>query len=465
MKGKGNFWSRRSAALTLMALLEAGLICLALAAAAWGAVATAWVQRYNGPGNYLDGANALAVDGQGNVFVTGYSRGSDTGTDYATIKYSPGGQRLWVRRYNPPANGYDEANAIAVDGQGNVYVTGCSESGNGTYDYATIKYGPGGQRQWVSRYNGPGNNDDLARAIAVDAQGNVYVTGWSCDYDAANDYHHYDYATIKYDAAGQQQWVRRYNGPGNLMDQANAIAVDGQGNVYVTGSSMGSGAGFDCATIKYSPSGEELWVRRYNGPKNGSDEAYALALDGQGNVCVAGWSESGAGFDCATIKYSPSGEELWVRRYNGPGNPLDGANAIAVDGQGNVCIAGWSDGLNTDSDYATIKYNPGGGRLWVRRYNGVANGYDRARAIAVDGQGNVYVTGSSPGFVTGYNYATIKYSPSGQRLWVMRYNGPGNGYDEATAIAVDSGGNVYVTGSSEGDETDLDWATIKYTQD
>src|SRR6266516_6773880 len=98
---------------------------------------------------------------------------------------------------------YDGATAIDVDDSGNVYVTG-SSTGSGTgSDYATIKYDSLGQEQWVARYNGPGNDADLATGIAIDGSGNVYVTGGSAG----------DYATVKYDSAGQQQWVARYNGP------------------------------------------------------------------------------------------------------------------------------------------------------------------------------------------------------------------------------------------------------------
>jgi uncharacterized delta-60 repeat protein len=452
-----------------MALLGAGLICLVLVAAAWGAVAPAWVSRYNGPASDVDGANAIAVDGLGNVYVTGYSYGGDNiGFDYATIKYGPGGEKLWGRRYNGPGNYNDCASAIAVDGQGNVYVTGYSYGGDNTsYDYATIKYSPDGVRLWVRRYNGPVNLDDIAVALVVDGQGNVYVTGYS---DAGDENGYMDYVTVKYGPGGEELWVDRYNGPLNSTDQPTAIALDGQGNVYVTGFSLGSGSLYDCATIKYSPGGERLWVKRYNGPANGSDEARAMAVDGQGNVYVAGWSESRIGYDCITIKYSTAGDQLWVKRYNGPGSPHDGAMAMALDGQGNVYVTGWSDGSTTGSDYVTIKYSPSGEQLWVCRYSG--NGDDRAVAMAVDGQGNVYVTGYSRGSKTGYDYATIKYSPGGDRLWVQRYTGPQRAepdptydHDLAAAIAVDSSGNVYVTGVSRGINTDYDYATIKYTQD
>ena len=155
-------------------------------------VDTAWVRRYNGPGDSIDCAYAIAVDGSGNVYVTGQSCGSGTYPDYGTIKYYPNGDTAWVRRYNGPRFYYDES-AIGVDGSGNVYVTGTSTRSE--------------------RYS--------------------------------------DYATIKYYANGDTAWVRRYGGPGNLYDWAYAIAVDGSGNVYVTGESVGSGTGFDYATIKY----------------------------------------------------------------------------------------------------------------------------------------------------------------------------------------------------------------------
>ena len=113
-------------------------------------------------------------------------------------------------------------------------------------DYATIKYDSAGQQQWVARYNGPANGADSAEAIAVDSSGNVYVTGESAGQGTRNDF-----ATVKYNSTGQEQWVARYNGPGNGDDQANAIAVDVSGNVYVTGQSFDPNNGDDYVTIKY----------------------------------------------------------------------------------------------------------------------------------------------------------------------------------------------------------------------
>src|SRR4029077_15606562 len=148
-------------------------------------------------------------------------------------------EEAWVARYNGPTNQSDEGQAIAIDGSGNVYVTGESFLPGGSSDYATIKYNSAGQEQWVARYNGPANGNDSASSIVVDSSGNVYVMGDSLGLGTG-----LDYATIKYNSAGQQQWVARYNGPGNGDDYAayaRAIVLDGSGNIYVTGGSAGSG--------------------------------------------------------------------------------------------------------------------------------------------------------------------------------------------------------------------------------
>ncbi len=369
-------------------------------------------------------------------------------------------KRQWVSLYNGNGNSNDYASALAVDNSGNVYATGYSYDSSTGYDYATIKYDPNGNQVWAARYNGPGNTSDYAYALAVDNSGNVYVTGESSGSSTG-----YDYATIKYDPNGNQLWAARYNGPGNGYDQARALAVDDLGNVYVTGNSYGSGTGYDYATIKYDPDGNQLWAIRYNGTGNISDYAYALAADNSGNVYVTGysWGSGGTSYDYATIKYNPSGNQLWAARYNGPGNSNDDAYALAADDSGNVYVTGESSGNNTDYDYATIKYDLNGNQKWVARYNGPGNDYDQARALAVDDTGNVYITGKSyGGSSTGYDYATIKYDSNGNQLWMTRYNGTVNNSDYAYALAVDDFGNVYVTGFSGGSTSYDAYATIKY---
>lgn len=442
-----------------------------------------WVARQNGPGNGTDGARSLAVDQNGNVYVTGSSTGSGTGFDYSTFKYNAAGEQQWEARYNGPGNDDDEAFSIAVDLSGNVYVTGRSLGQprvNGTeFDFATIKYNSAGVQQWVSRYNGPGDGFDFAKSIKVDNAGNVYVTG-----ESTGDGTGGDYATIKYNSNGIVQWVSRYDGPGN-NDEANALALDAAGNVYVTGRSP---VGVDIdeedgdyTTIKYDNNGIVQWISRYDGPVAGNfnDNALAIAVDGSGNVYVTGVSASSNAedaFDYATVKYdAATGKELWVARYNGPGNSLDIAVDVAVDAARNVYVTGQSaaEPNETNFDYATIRYDANGNEVWVSRYNGSANGTDQASALALDDAGNVYVTGRSDGAGTAADFATIKYNTAGAEQWVERYNGPANGNDGTAIfigfftshpIAVDGSGNVYVTGLSTGIGTGFDYTTIKYSQ-
>ena len=417
----------------------------------------AWVQRYDGPGNGADYAYAVAVDHINNVIVTGTSW-SGTSSDYATIKYSSSGVPLWTNRYNGTGNGDDQANAVVVDGNNDVLVTGYSLLIGFNGDYATIKYSSAGAPLWTNRYNGPGNGDDQANAVAVDTSNNVIVTGYS---DGGASSH--DYATIKYSNAGVPLWTNRYNGPGSGYDGATALAVDGSNNVIVTGYADGGGSSSDYTTIKYSSAGAPLWTNRYNGPGNGVDQANAMVVDGSNNVIVTGYSDGGAStYDYATIKYSSTGIPLWTNRYNGPANGDDEAVAVAVDNSGNVIVTGYSVGNGSSYDYATILYSSAGVPLWTNRYNGPGNGNDYTKSLAVDGSGNVVVTGYSFGGPSTNDYATIKYSSAGVPLWTNRYDGAGKGDDQATAVAVDGVGNVIVTGYSTGSVGDYDFGTVKY---
>src|SRR4030095_2706849 len=406
-------------------------------------VTEVWTQRYNGPTNSVDYSKSITIDASGNIYVTGTSR-SAAGDDYATIKYSPSGAQLWVKRYDGPGNAADNAIAIAVDQAGNIYVTGKSVGSGTADDYATIKYNSTGIQLWVQRYNGPVNQNDDARCLAVDAQGNVYVTGSSI---AAGLYG--DFTTIKYNTSGLVQWIQQYNGPANSSDAANSIVVDASGNVYVTGYSTGINTGDDITTIKYNSAGVLQWNKRYNGLGSGGDNGICVKVDVSGNVYVGAYSTGAVtNRDFTTIKYNSAGTQQWAQFYHGPANAADELNCMTLDASGNVYITGQSQGIGTNYDYATIKYNSSGILQWVKRYNGTGNTFDFAYCVASDATGGIYVTGGSTGIGTGQDYTTIKYNSSGIEQWVMNYNGPGNGGDAALGIIIDGSYNVYITGAS-----------------
>ncbi len=372
---------------------------------------TLWVRYYNGAANSRDVGRDITVDSDDNVYVTGESR-ETTDTDVITLKYNSSGERQWAAIYNGAANGPDGGLAIAVDNSGNVCVTGFSDGDPNTVfrqdDILTIKYSSGGTEIWAEQYNGTSTANDIGQDIAVDTSGNIYVTGQSASTGAQ-----YDYATLKYSPGGNLIWDRLYNGPANFEDIAYSIAVDEMGNVFVTGQSAGSNNDdADYATIKYNSAGNQQWVARYNG-MGGPDEGENLFLKGN-YLYVTGGSRNPAApnsYDFLTIKYdTAAGDTVWTARYNSDDSMDDFGLAVTADDMDNVYVTGYIQTTGNGYDFTTIKYNPSGEESWVKSYNGSGSGNDFAFSIAVDTAGSVYIAGTSFGSGTANDIVTIKYT-------------------------------------------------------
>ncbi|MDM8000338.1 MAG: SBBP repeat-containing protein, partial [Dehalococcoidia bacterium] len=324
-------------------ILIAGIVIVLLGSAGWGCSRTlvnedadlvmegpvrqSWVQRYkgdySGEGDY-SGARCVVVADDGSVYVAGKDATEGTGnysygSDYVTIKYDTKGHKVWSARYDGAND--DEATAIALDQSGNVYVTGTSGD-----DCLTIKYDASGGQQWTARQDGAS-----PVAIVLDSSGNPHIAAASGG----------NYLTIKYDSSGSQMWIARYDGKAG-SDEPKDIAIDDAGNVYVTGKSKGtkSDQDTDYATIKYDSSGIEQWVQRYNGPANHVDTANEVAVDKSGNVYVSGYligmgESNDSGY--ATVKYDKTGNQKWITLYEeGEG----GIAGMAIDDDGNIYVVG-----------------------------------------------------------------------------------------------------------------------------
>ncbi|MBN1788349.1 MAG: SBBP repeat-containing protein [Sedimentisphaerales bacterium] len=397
------------------------------------AVTQEWVATYNIGGGTSDYSEDIAVDSAGNIYVTGYS-GSD-GWCVTTVKYNSAGVQQWVRNYNynPGSNFGDIGNAIAVDASGNVYVTGYTDNGLNNEDILTLKYLTDGTFQWAATYNGGANGYDEGHDIAVNSlTGDVYVTGRSGG----------NLIMIRYSSAGAQLFTRTYGGGGGY-----GIALSGSGHVYATGTN-----GAQYMTIKCTADlATELWYQYY-----GSGTAWDIAVDSSGDAYVTG-NSSGT---CTTVKYDNAfGTQLWARSYLGVSSS---GEAIVVDSSGNAYVAGSANNGSND-DYLTIMYNTTGVQQWANTYDG-DNDDDKAHGIAIDTNSppNVYVTGESDHSMSQWDFATIMYDNSGTQQWVMRYNGTGNSFDHGQAIAVYDKDNIYVTG--EATNYSYDFATVKYSQ-
>lgn len=417
-----------------------------------------WSSRYSSPAaGSQDTAISIKSDNAGNVFVAGCVDGNNTGTDIILLKYSSiTGDTAWVRNYTSPGVNEDKAMAIVTDAVGFVYLTGYTFQSN--RDIITMKYDPAGNLVWVRTFNGSNNGGDYGLAIEVDAAGNVYVGGRS---DDAGNQH---FTAIKYNSAGSQLWASVYSGPlSRSYDQADDIAVDNSGNVYLTGYStlQQDLHTSDYLTVKFNSNGNLQWANRYNG--TGNDEDAAVSIVAVNNaVYVTGKSDSLNGnYNFLTIKYNEAnGDSLESAVYSGPPlRQIDNAVRMTADNMGNLYVTGFSMGITNSVDYATIKYNSNLQTVWVSRYEGTGN--DIPSDIVASGS-DIYVTGTSDG-VSSKDFLTIKYNTGGAQQWEMRFNSPAGENDFASSIAVDQFDNVFVTGYAGVSSGGNDIYTLRYS--
>jgi hypothetical protein len=380
-----------------------------------------------------DDCFGIAADGNGNVYVTGRSD-ADWGSpvnghaggaeDAFAVKLNSSGQRLWHTFMGSVSD--DQGYGIAVDGSGNVYVTGISGGDwggspvapyTGSNDVFAVKLNSSGQRQWHT-FMGSALEDDRGNGIAVDGSGNVYVSGTSggdwggspvVAYTGSNDVF-----AAKLNSSGVRQWHTFMGSASD--DEGYGIAVDGSGNVYVSGRSDADWGGVavnshaggnDAFATKLNSSGQRQW---YTFMGSGSaDISFGIAVDGSGNVYVSGYSDdtwgspvngyAGGVQDVFAAKLDSSGQRQW-HTFMGSGSD-DQCFGIAVDKAGKVHVAGrsnatWGNPVNGYAggyDAFAAKLNSSGVLLW-NTFMGSAE-YDRGSGIAVDVSGNVYVAGHS----------------------------------------------------------------------
>jgi len=443
-----------------------------------------WLQRYDGPGHSNDVANAVTVDGAGNVAVTGGSQNANGDYDYYTAKYAPDGTLLWEHRHDGPSHGDDLATAVAVDGVGNVIVTGYSFDVAGypnlcwgNSQFYTAKYDAAdGHLLW--EHPGPDRGGfclvlESTIFVAVDNNGDIIVSGTALVPTAG-------YYAAKYAAAdGHLVWEARYTPSDWHEAVVSGAALDSAGNVIVTGGSYSGPPPYDedFYTVKYAATdGHVLWdVLHSEGPGHIREHSTGVVADKDGNVIITGLSYDYYAPNPSLVSYyytakyaAADGQLLWEQRYQ---TPVWGPAVVAVDGIGNVGIAAASPpNLGNPLAFAfAAKYAAGDGhQLWLEPYQSCDPGGDYPFGIAFNQGGDLIVTGIGyDGDWVGYvHYHTVRYAGAdGQVLWQQNYIGPGNlthGRDTAQALAMDKDGNVIVTGYSQNSAGNYDYLTLKY---
>jgi len=335
-------------------------------------------------GAVWDEGSGIAVDNNGNVYVVGQTNSEGAGNDdLLIVKYDASGTIQWQRSLGGSSG--EEGYGIAVDGNGDVYVVGETFSqGAGSNDLLIAKYDSSGTIQWQRSLGGSGN--ESGEGIAIDSNGDVYVAGVTNSQGAGST----DALIAKYDSSGTIQWQRSLGG--SSSDRASSIAVDSSNNVYVVGQTASQGAGSnDVLIAKYNSSGTIQWQRSLGG--SSSDTGYGITVNSSGDVYVAATSASqgAGGSDILVAKYNTSGTIQWQRSLGG--TVQDEGRGIAIDSSDNVYVIGYSSSSGTagDRDIVIAKYNSSGAIQWQRFLGGSQS--DTGLGIAVDSKGNVYVTG------------------------------------------------------------------------
>ena len=501
-----------------------------------------FLAKYDASGNYLwakrmggtstDKGYLLSLDGSDNVLVTGYFNstadfdpGADTvnltsagGNDIFLAKYDALGNYVWAKSMG--GTGIDVGASLALDGTGNVMLTGSFsvtadfDPGVGTTNRSTGFNAINGFVAAYTSATGEYVNSGVlsstpatsveSKGITRDGSGNVYVTGnfyGMVDFDpgagTANLFSvragYSDIFLAKYDASGNYLWAISVGGTNT--DQGTSLALDGSGNVVVTGifngtadfdpsasiANLTSAGGYDIFLAKYDASGNYLWAKSMGGSV--ADVGTSLTLDGSGNVFVTGYFGGTADFDPSAstanltnagiqdifiAKYNSSGDYVWAKGIGGTGT--DQGTSLALDGSGNVVVTGIFYGtadfdpsasaanLTSAGDYDIFlaKYDASGNYLWAKSMGGSVS--DVGTSLTLDGSGNVFVTGYfggtadfDPGADTAnlasagiYDIFLAKYNSSGNYLWAIR--GGSNLNDQGASLALDSSGNVVLTG-------------------
>jgi len=439
---------------------------------------------------------------------------AEGGIDTFVSKLDTNGEFVWARGMG--GTSITQGNGIAVDAAGNVYATGgffgtvnfdpgpdyFSFTSEGNVDIFIVKLsGPATQADvdfaWARAMGSTVTS--IGRDIAVDDAGNVYTTGnftHTADFDPGPDSFTVtsaggdDIFVSKLDTNGDFVWARAMGGTSNSY--GDGIALDPLGNVYTTGSFQGTAdfdpgpesftftsAGMrDIFVSKLDANGDFVWARAMSGAS--SNQGLGIAVDASGNASVTGLFGGRADFgpfelvsgiftDIFVTKLNADGEFAWAHALAGTG--FSAGHRIAVDNAGNAYTTGWFRGSaafgpftldpSGPDDIFVCKQDTDGNVVWARAMG--SGERNDAYGIAVDPAGNTYVTGSFEGTATfgPFQITSVqqrdifvtKLDADGEFVWARAMGG--TGFNEGRGIAVDDAGNVYTTGSFQG-EADFD---------
>ena len=460
------FAHHRPAALLFLALLV--LLAAGLAAAASPAAAaptpgdTLWSQQFSM--SSLGDAFQDVARGPGDVvYCVGITRATEEVSALVLVKYKADGTKLWARTYRSPMAAGAAGTEVEVDPWGDILVAGSiglapTSSVKGR-DFVVLKYSPSGGRIWVRKYDGPANRDDFPTDLAVDSGGTTYVVGSSRGVGTGQDY-----ALIAVGRGGGLRWTYRY--AGTKFDYPNAVSLDGQGNSYVTGSSRGTGGEIAAATMKVTHAGTLMWVKRLQygaGITHGNDIAYKN-VGGDRRVYICGGAIGGMSTNMNLLVARLSAttgakvKDAEVDRSGGD----DLGHALVVDSLGDAYAVGETfSPLHTESHALVARVNADASVPWTRELNLISPDNEAMFQCVALSAGNLYCGGYGVTAGSGPDWLVLSISTANGDRWISTSSGSAHRDDICRAIVAGADG-VYAAGHITRTATGIDGLVKKY---
>jgi hypothetical protein len=365
--------------------------------------------------------SAIATDSAGNVALIGSTTGFGDGQSLAVLmKYDPSGKLTCFRTFGGSSPLDTFGYGVAFDSSNNMYVTGTTQTfGGEDFDVFLQRYDSSCNLLSIGTGNEPiqwgGAGNDVPRGITVDSLDNVYITGYTYSFGAGQA----QVFLLKYAGDGELQYSQTWGGVQNSF--GTGIAVDLAGNVYVTGYSYNYGDRNipNAFLLKFDPLGNLLFQQNWGGGEG--DYATGIAVDGAGNIYVTGYTYSYGGTpgvaNIFLLKYDPSGNLLSQKIWGSARNSF--GSGVSVDLAGDVYVTGYTYGSSTSGmpNVILLKYDQFGNLVMQNTWGG--NKGDYAYAVGIDTAGNVYVTG--------YTYSFGRLNSEGRvNIFLLKYNQLGN---------------------------------------
>jgi len=347
-----------------------------------------WTDIHEGGAGSDDVAYGIASDSEGNVLVAGYVEEADTNADIWVRKYDPDGTEIWTVTHDGGISADDRAFDITVAADDGPVVVGRTQMAEGNADIWVRKLDGDGAEVWTQTYDDPAGGDDQANGVAIDGDGNILVAG-QIRVDVGNN----DIWIRKYDSAGTEQWTQTYDGPANGSDDGRAVAVDSAGNVIVAGYESVEGQGDDMWIRKYDASGAEVWTHQYQGASGAEDRASGVAVDSSDGIVVIGHTRVGPGRNVWLRRLDADNNIVVTYTYNGPAAQDDQGHAVVLDAEDTAIMTGYRGVAEDDRDIWVRTLDTNNVVGWTQSFAGAAALQDEGHAVALDPDGNILVAG------------------------------------------------------------------------